>query len=257
MGLDITLLAIDTHAPELLQRSIDRTLECVDCKEVLVLSHSPIDRGRWIKINPIDVRDYNMLMIKHLWPFITTEHVLVVQYDSMAVRGDLWTDDFLNYDYIGAWWPWAHHPDKYRVGNGGFSLRSRRLIDHLKNNRIQVEAKYNEDQIIGIVYRDYLEKQGIKFATESVAKQFSHEHPAGLENSFGFHGSFNVPYYLDEDHIEHFIQLLPVRTSEAALRMVVNLIKQGRSRLAELAIDLGQKQDPMFINKLEQVANMP
>src|ERR1700687_3454326 len=37
-----------------------------------------------------------------------------------------WREEFLGCDYIGAQWFW--HDDAMRVGNGGFSLRSRKLL---------------------------------------------------------------------------------------------------------------------------------
>lgn len=255
MPRDITLLAVDTHAPLLLKRSIERTLDCIDCSRVITLTAEPVyPHAEWIQIRSITVEDYNQLMIKHLWPMITTEHVLVIQYDGMAVNGDQWSDDFLNYDYIGAWWPWAHHPDQYRVGNGGFSLRSRRLIDRLRDNVIVCD--HNEDQCIGIVYRDYLESHGIRYADKHTAQRFSHEHPAAHHNSFGFHGCFNVPYYLDDAAVEEFIKHLPGRSTEAALRMVCALITLGRHDLAQQAIALGSEQDPQYVSKLEQVARL-
>ena len=41
--------------------------------------------------------------------------------------GAAWRPEFLDYDYIGAVWP--HVLDKYNVGNGGFSLRSKALLE--------------------------------------------------------------------------------------------------------------------------------
>jgi Protein of unknown function (DUF5672) len=255
MALDITLLAVDTHAPQLLGRSIARTLDCISCRRIVTLTAEPVYPGaEWIQTRPVTVQDYNQIMIKNLWPLITTEHVLVVQYDGMAVNADCWTDDFLNYDYIGAWWPWAHHPNGYRVGNGGFSLRSRRLLDLLRDPAVQ--CQHNEDQTIGIVYRDYLEQRGIRYADQQTAQRFSHEHPAGHKHTFGFHGSFNVPYYLDQDAVADFVELLPSRSTEAALRMVCNLISLGHTDLAQRAIDLGTAQDPDYVTKLQQVARL-
>ncbi len=64
-----------------------------------------------------------------------TDYVLIVQNDGFPLRRGL--DEFVGkYDYIGA--PWERHmtyydwyPDRYRVGNGGFSLRSKRLCQEV------------------------------------------------------------------------------------------------------------------------------
>ena len=42
----------------------------------------------------------------------------------LCFRG-LFSERFLNCDYVGAFWP---HHQEFCVGNGGFSLRSRKLI---------------------------------------------------------------------------------------------------------------------------------
>ena len=69
--------------------------------------------------------------IEKLHERFVTPYVLIVQNDGFPLRGGL--DGFVGkYDYIGA--PWVHHntyydlyPYRYCVGNGGFSLRSRRI----------------------------------------------------------------------------------------------------------------------------------
>ena len=62
-----------------------------------------------------------------------TPYVLTIQDDGFPLRQGL--EEFVGkWDYIGA--PWVHHstyydlyPKKYRIGNGGFSLRSKRLCE--------------------------------------------------------------------------------------------------------------------------------
>ena len=73
------------------------------------------------------------------------DFVMVIQDDGYIVNPELWDDEFLEYDYIGAPWPiednWIsmqhkeHQPKlrenlpKNRVGNGGFCIRSRKLLE--------------------------------------------------------------------------------------------------------------------------------
>lgn len=250
---DITIVAVDTYAHELTRLSIDRTLSVLPCREVLVLSDRNIyPDGRWVEINPIDIIDYSTIMIKHLWPFVRTEHILVVQYDGMAVNADRWTDDFLNYDYIGAVWPFSHHPPGFRVGNGGFSLRSRRLVNALKDKNILLHPNLPayEDLYIGVHYKQQLVAQGIKIADEPVANQFSHEHFPGLRSTFGFHGSFNVPYYFNDQDAEQFIQLMPGWTSEGSLLMIEHFFLNGRPELGNLAYELACRAVPEIKNRL-------
>jgi hypothetical protein len=116
----------------------------------------------------------------------------------------LWTNDFLQYDYIGAAWP--HHPDT-PVGNGGFSLRSVKLLEALESPRIT--KRHPEDVCICDDNKATLENQfGIRFAPTNVAEQFAVErtewHPV-----FGFHGFFNFGKALSPKELQDFINLLP------------------------------------------------
>jgi len=253
---DITIVAVDTYAHDLTRCAIERTLEEIPCREVLVFSDKNIfPDGRWIDINPIDIVGYNTLMVKHLWPFIRTEHVLIVQYDGLAVNSNNWTDDFLNYDYIGAIWPWDHHPPEYKVGNGGFSLRSRKLIEACKNHDMALTNKLPmyEDLYICVHYKKYLESQGIRYADISTAKKFSHEHHPGYQDTFGFHGTFNVPYYLDDQYCEKFIELLPGWTSEGVLLMVAHCFQAGKFELGKLALEQGRRKTDNFDSRVRQI----
>jgi len=79
-----------------------------------------------------------------------TSHVLSIQYDSWIVNPSAWTDEFLEYDYIGA--PWSWFPDK-NVGNSGFCLRSRRLLEFLAAHREAFPIKLPEDVSLCREYR--------------------------------------------------------------------------------------------------------
>jgi len=130
-------------------------------------------------------------MINSLVDYIDTNYCLIIQYDGYIINPDLWTDEFLNYDYIGA--PWWY--ESLNVGNGGFSLRSKRLLLSVKEtiSSYYVGALHPEDDIICRVLRPYLEDDyAIKFCNETLAKQFSFE-PNRINSSFqndtfGFHG---------------------------------------------------------------------
>lgn len=80
---------------------------------------------------------YQRFMIEELNAYVETGHCLVVQADGFICDPSRWRDQFLGYDYIGAPWPeciadydgWVVRLDRNRVGNGGFSLRSKKLLE--------------------------------------------------------------------------------------------------------------------------------
>src|SRR4029450_12207204 len=88
--------------------------------------------------------DYSRFVMKRLVEHVDTAYVLVTQWGGYAVRPDAWRGEFLDYDYIGA--VWCYEGKRCGVGNGGFSLRSRRLLNALRDDRFQ--PALNEDQDI-------------------------------------------------------------------------------------------------------------
>ena len=79
-------------------------------------------------------REYSRFVIKDLLRDIATDFVQIIQWDGYVINGPAWTNEFLDYDYIGARW-WFRKHDR-NVGNGGFSLRSRRLLEALQDAAI-------------------------------------------------------------------------------------------------------------------------
>lgn len=149
-------------------------------------------------------KDYSDLLLTGLRQYVAGTHVLIIQWDSFILHPELWTNDFLQYDYIGAVWP--HHPDT-PVGNGGFSLRSVKLLEVLESPAIT--KRHPEDFCICVDNKATLENQfGIRFAPKSIAEQFAVErsswHPA-----FGFHGFFNFGKALNPQELSAFLDLLP------------------------------------------------
>lgn len=72
------------------------------------------------------LEDYNQMMTSpDVYARLPFEHILVAQTDSMLCSGALKTvDSFLDYDYVGA--PWPYRLERLeRGGNGGLSLRKR------------------------------------------------------------------------------------------------------------------------------------
>ncbi len=191
----ITLVCADTANHALALRAFVKAQEGVRYGRMLFLTDAippgiaVPDGVEVVRIGPLTSRDaYSQLMLKGLLPHIDTPHALVIQWDGYVVNPDAWDPAFADFDYIGAQWYW-HEPGQ-RIGNGGFSLRSRKLLAALQDPRITlVEA---EDATIGRTFRPLLEREhGIRFADESLADRFSFEAAYPIGRPFGFHGLFN------------------------------------------------------------------
>jgi hypothetical protein len=136
------------------------------------------------KIRNLD--EYNRFLIYDLHKHIKTDFCMIVQTDGYFVNLDSWEDEFLNYDYIGAPWVQPDLPEDKKVGNGGFCIRSKRLLEY--SSRLE---DYNEgtpeDVFICNFNREKLENDGIKFAPIDLASRFSVENSL-YQGQFGFHG---------------------------------------------------------------------
>ena len=141
-------------------------------------------------------KDYSAFVLRELSDHIRTEHCLVVQWDGFILDSRQWTDDFLNYDYVGA--PWPQFRDGHDVGNGGFSLRSRRLLEACRDRRFS--DAHPEDVAICRINRTFLEGScGICFAHRELATRFAFERAPRMNTTFGFHGIFNMVDVLGTD----------------------------------------------------------
>jgi hypothetical protein len=155
-----------------------------------LLTHFDVDSPLVQKIPQIkSIQEYSNFMIKDLANYFDTEFVLVAQWDGFVWHPELWEDEFLKYDYIGAPWPdslLTHGaPLKFNVGNGGFSLRSKRLQDFLRDDDNLVMHRA-EDVAICQLNRAYLEKCGFTFAPYETAERFSLEN-GPMVARFGAH----------------------------------------------------------------------
>lgn len=161
-----------------------------------------IDKLNWNQYN-----DYVLKLIQHT----DNDYVMLIQDDGYIVNPDLWDDEYLKYDYIGAPWPieesWINQQleeqrpylfenlPKNRVGNGGFCLRSRKFLEF--------SAQYDSCNNLGedsfLCTRKYKEaiEYGIKFAPFELAVKFSYENPC-IE--FGTHWNQQIVF----DKSKHF-----------------------------------------------------
>ena len=188
---DLTLCCIDTVNHALALRALRLSAARIAFGRTLFITDRAIP-GAGVDIEaiaPLASRDaYSNFVLKDLADYIQTAHVLLVQWDGYVINPDAWRDGFLSNDYIGAKWFW--HNDSMRVGNGGFSLRSRRLLIAARDPRVHLTEA--EDITICRSFRPLLEAEyGIRFATEADADRFSFEAAYPVGQPFGFHGLFN------------------------------------------------------------------
>jgi hypothetical protein len=174
-----------------------------------------------IKIPNTTRESYSEFLVHGLKDYIDTEFCLTFQQDGFIIDTQYWTDEFLNYDYIGA--PWLisefdlqnikQNKPFNLVGNGGFSLRSKKYLQDASTIKYNPKVKFQANLSAGelatpedwfICSHSYAKtlELGIKYPSVKLAYRFSVEHPSVIKpfdrnnletyQSFGFHGPFNI-----------------------------------------------------------------
>jgi hypothetical protein len=205
----VTLCAVDCLHPMLAQRALLESARECRFGNIVLFTDSPATRDvPTVSIAPItSMQAYSRFMLKELHRHIQTPWALVVQWDGYVVNPRAWRSEFLEYDYIGA--PWPHHDDGHTVGNGGFSLRSKRLMDVMASPEFDATDDQPEDVVMCRIHRPKLEaRHGIRFAPPDVAGRFSYENVLPVEPTFGFHGAFNLWRHLDDESLRGVIAAL-------------------------------------------------
>ena len=202
---NVTLIAISSV-------EIPRTIEALSISardlnfgDIKLVSHekpnnlpSNINYEYAPKIN--NIMDFNYYLFSEFGKHIETSHCLIVQYHGYIINPEMWEDSWLEYDCIGAPWPIkensyiANNGERVRVGNGGFTLRSKRLCELPKKLSLQLKEEqgyWNEDGNICCYHRKELLENGVNYAPVEVAAKFSFEtlvpENQYLDKTFGFH----------------------------------------------------------------------
>lgn len=218
LGLpEVTLMAIDCFTPDKTVMAMVQSARLVKFADCVILTDTtkryrlhPGQRavhhtqGKEFKSVEGVARkfapDYELAVLREPSEHCNTSHVLFIEWDSGVLNPSAWTPDFLKYDYIGA--PWVDHHDpgwpacdgSNNVGNGGFSLRSKRLCKAVRELSFTHQGDPGmlaSDSWICRTIRPKLEGMGLKFAPESVAARFSCENRV-YAGQFGFHGKYTA-----------------------------------------------------------------
>lgn len=215
---DVTLVLVDTQCAELARLALNDTLRFTKFAKIIVASNRlPVFEGAIFGAMP--AADVELIAVDD-WPDkgererfiwyelakeIRTRYWLRMQWDGWIVDPRQWTDQFLDYDYIGA--PWLWRADNYKVGNGGFALHSKRLANFLSKYRAVFPIGALADDDICRGHRQVLEDQGFRWAPLHLAERFAFEGgPDGRRwgiapETFGFHGIWNFAHVLTTDQM--------------------------------------------------------
>lgn len=237
----VTLCAVDTRAPELALRALRQSMAGLQFGRVVLFTHQWTAAPAMADIEVIDIGPINSGAAYSAWVLnvlpqhIHTSHVLVSQWDGFVADPLAWRDEFLEWDYIGA--PWPEQPAGRQVGNGGFSLRSQRLLRAGASPGI--EEPHPEDWQLAVQHRDRLEREhGVRFAPDAVGRAFAFENQGPSGAVFGFHGAYNLPRVLSEGELLCWAAALPdgFYSGRDARRLAREALACGQLRLTQAVV---------------------
>jgi hypothetical protein len=135
-----------------------------------------------LDIDNITQSDYShYLMTPEFWNLLKGEKILIYQEDSIIFKNNI--DEFMDYDFIGA--PFRKNADDTpnSVGNGGLSLRTKRVMMDIISKFQYADCDYNNSTL------KYMEFVGLECPPEDV--YFS---KCMQENDIGLVADWDIAY---------------------------------------------------------------
>lgn len=214
----VTLCAVSSSNVAATVRALEASLRYIKFADALLFTDFDAEAGDF-EISPeIDLvgidrlntaEDYSEFILSQLVDYVQTSHCMVVQWDGHVIDPARWQNEFFDFDYIGATWP--QFDDGRTVGNGGFTLRSRRLMEACRAP--EFVRHHPEDIAICRTNRALLDEKGMQFAPEGLANNFSAERAGDPSSSFGYHGVFLMPRVLGPNDFWEVYRTLDERSS--------------------------------------------
>jgi hypothetical protein len=225
LKLDIDLITVNCDKVDEGIKTLNYCSKNIEFNNIFLLTHKEVSGNfNLIKINKNkDIVDYNNQMVQ-LHKLVKSEYCLIVQHDGHILNHRNWSNQFFDYDYIGAPWPnseswkkrWIKYPeniknniykniDHNRVGNGGFSLRSKRYLDYCSTFEPDfLKHGVPEDIFLNLVNYEKAKDSGMKYPDVKTAIKFSYETPLkgqdladekkyhilNKQKHFGWHGNY-------------------------------------------------------------------
>ena len=205
---DVTVCAADSVSPELAGRALDISVARCAFADAILFSDVPAEGNfRHVAIPKLtSLDDYSRFCLKEMGGHIKTAYALVVQWDGYVVDAATWDKRFRNYDYIGA--P-IFRDGRVVVGNGGFSLRSRKLMRALA--RLPAAPGVNEDWTISESSQADAGtrlRHPLRPAPDGGALLLRAA-PSRGNPTFGFHGQSNFFRHENDDEVLAIYHRLP------------------------------------------------
>jgi hypothetical protein len=207
----VSLVILETRYHELAKLALQHWTRRINFNEVVVFSDKNILPGsKWIPVNPLldENRDYGDILVRGMWPFIKTDYMILINWDTLLRDQSLWTEEFFDYDYIGSMWPWqAPHSDN--TDHCGISWRSKKLLNAMRYPAVESitdEIPYHVSHHMEKIMR---EKFSIRISERDMDLRFVLELAQDDGNSFSVRGLWNIINVFSRDVSESYVLGMP------------------------------------------------
>ena len=227
----VTLICADCVDPDRAIHSLEKCTALCDFGAVKLLTSKPTYYPHRVECRHLgSINEYSAFCLKDIYKFVDTSHMLIVQHDGWILNPKSWNNSWLSYDYIGPLFQQHEFVFAHSVGSGGFSLRSRRLMEYVSTHLPPWDGVHSfdqktgnswghEDGVICHYMRYHILQAGFVFGTPEDAAWFGYTRGCLPEkykhlDAFGFHG--------------HWPELLPQGVSSELVLSAVDKMREAR-----------------------------
>ncbi len=191
----ITLFNLNCNTPEESVKALNYSAKNIKFNKIILISNfcpkNLTNNINFYKIKPMTQFQSGEFSLREVNNYIDTDFQLQIHTDGFVINPQLWNNQFLQYDYIGAPWPIKEWCPINRVGNIGFSLKSKKFLQLC--SKLQYNNFIHDDIMITNTYKWFFVKNGCKYAPVEVAMKFALQSlipqcEFDLTKTFGFHG---------------------------------------------------------------------
>ena len=109
---NITLIAVSSVQIEQTIKALEYSCRGINFGAVKFVTHEEIDH-EYIEVEKVprinSGDEFSKITVYDLPKYVNTDYSILVQYDGFIVNPEQWTDEFLDYDWIGALWTKGHN----------------------------------------------------------------------------------------------------------------------------------------------------
>lgn len=240
----VTLLFVETRAHKIAKRVIDDAMSKINFGAILIYTDKPalipVEGARYVTVPDFpDKKTAGQFYYQFAMREVVTDYALMLEWDAGVKDITNWRWEFLDYDYIGA--PWKvqqREENKLDVGNGGFTIMSKKLGHFLAEHQ-RVFPVFTDWDVCR-TQRPRLEREGFRWPKRELATKFAWE-LTDLPSTgvFGFHATFTWPFMLPKEEVVERARLMT--ETPYLLSKMPDLIKKAPWLETELGEELFSK----------------